>query len=118
MSGLTAPTDLEIGPDGQLYVLEFCDAFLDPLETREQMLAAPSHGGFRRFSGRLLRIDRSTGGVVVVAEGLDAPSNLALIQDEYGNGLLVAQGMGTPGRSIPGPQGVVPLRGFIERISL
>ena len=31
VSGLTVPTDLEIAPDGTMYVLEFCDAFLDPV---------------------------------------------------------------------------------------
>jgi hypothetical protein len=111
--GLTVPTDLEIGPDGSIYVLEFCDAFLDPVGTREAM-AGTSHGGFKRFSGRLLRIERPSGAVSVLAEGLDAPTNLALAP----RGLYVAEGMGTPGRSIPGPSGPLPLDGFIERIAL
>ncbi len=114
VSGLTAPTDLEIGPDGRLYVLEFCSHFEDPLETRADMWKGPSHGGFRRFSGRLLAIDRDSGEVAVVAEGLDGPTNLAL----RGRELYIAQGMGTPGRPIPGPDGAVPLTGFIERIEL
>jgi hypothetical protein len=113
--GLTVPTDLAIAADGTLYVLEFCDAFVDPVGTREAMQAGPSHGGFRRFSGRLLRIDRRTGAVGVVAQGLDAPTNLALV----GDALYVAEGMGTPGRLIPGPSGAPqPLLGFIERIDL
>jgi hypothetical protein len=111
--GLTVPTDLAVAPDGSIYVLEFCDAFLDPVATREALDKGPSHGGFRRFSGRLLRIDRSEGAVVVVASGLDTPTNLALGPDA----LYVAEGMGTPGRSIPGPSGPVPLDGFIERLS-
>jgi hypothetical protein len=112
--GLTVPTDLEVGPDGSIYVLEFCDAFLDPVGTREAMVPI-SHGGFKRFSGRLLRIERPSGTVTILAEGLDAPTNLALAP---GGGLYVAQGMGTPGRTIPGPSGTVPLDGFIERIAL
>ncbi|HKU38203.1 MAG TPA: hypothetical protein VJR89_08650 [Polyangiales bacterium] len=112
---LTVPTDLEATADGKLYVLEFCDAFLDPVQTREDMARGPSHGGFRRFSGRLLQIDRKTGAVVVVARGLDAPTNLALA----GNVLYVSEGMGTPGRQIPGPDGAPrALTGFIERIEL
>lgn len=111
--GLTVPTDLEIGPDGSIYVLELCDAFLEPVGTREAM-GQLSHGGFRRFSGRLLRIERPSGAVSVLAEGLDAPTNLALAP----GGLYVAEGMGTPGRSIPGPKGPIPLEGFIERITL
>jgi hypothetical protein len=113
--GLTVPTDLEIGPDGSIYVLEFCDAFLEPINTREQMMGATLHGGFKRFSGRLLRVNRASGEVTVVAQGLDAPTNMTLA-----NGYLyVAEGMGTPGRSIPGPDGKpIPLTGFIERIKL
>ena len=58
VSGLSVPTDLEIAPDGTMYVLEFCDAFLDPAATYEALVQRPNHGGFKRFSGRLLRIDR------------------------------------------------------------
>jgi hypothetical protein len=113
--GLTVPTDLEVAADGSIYVLEFCDAFLDPVGTREQLQAGPLHGGFRRFSGRLLHVDRKSGAVQVVARGLDAPTNLTRVGDD----LYVAEGMGTPGRSIPGPDGkAVPLTGYIERIKL
>ncbi|HET8939313.1 MAG TPA: hypothetical protein VFN67_37970 [Polyangiales bacterium] len=115
VTGLTVPTDLEIGPDGSIYVLEFCDAFLEPVSSREQMFGATLHGGFKRFSGRLLRVNRATHEVSVVAQGLDAPTNMTLA-----NGYLyVAEGMGTPGRSIPGPDGkAIELQGFVERIKL
>lgn len=113
--GLTVPTDLEVAEDGSIYVLEFCDAFLDPVSTREQMFGGTLHGGFKRFSGRMLHVDRKTHAVTVVAQNLDAPTNLARV----GNYLYVAEGMGTPGRSIPGPDGQpVPLTGYIERIKL
>ncbi|MEY4509887.1 MAG: hypothetical protein RLZZ450_2009 [Pseudomonadota bacterium] len=119
--GLSVPTDLQITPDGNLYVLEFCDAFLDPAPSRGALFAAPSHGGFRRFSGRLLFIDRTRGTTTVVANGLDAPTNLLLADDA----LYIAQGMGTPGRPIPvagssarDPSGSRPLEGFVERIQL
>ena len=114
VAGLSVPTDLEVGPDGAIYVLEFCDAFLDPVVARADMAKGPSHGGFRRFSGRLLRIDRRSSEVTVIAQGLDAPTNLLLA----GNALYVAEGMGTPGRAIPGPNGPIPLEGLIERIDL
>ena len=112
--GLTVPTDLEIAADASIYVLEFCDAFLDPVPTRADLYKGPSHGGFKRFSGRLLHIDRARGEVTVVAQGLDAPTNLAL----RGGALYVAEGMGTPGREIPGPNGPTKLDGLIERIDL
>ncbi len=114
VTGLTAPTDLEVGPDGRLYVLEFCSHFEDPLDGRDEMWKGPSHGGFRRFSGRLLAIERDSGDVTVVADGLDGPTNLAL----DGRDLYIAQGMGTPGRPIPGPDGTVALTGFIDKIQL
>jgi hypothetical protein len=112
--GLTAPTDIEFGPDGALYVLELCDRFVDPASSVEAMAGGASHGGFARYSGRLLRIDRVRRSVEVVARGLETPTNLALA----GDALYVAQGMGTPGRPIPGPTGTLPLDGFIERIAL
>jgi hypothetical protein len=113
--GLTVPTDLTTGDDGSIYVLEFCDAFLDPVGNREAMQLGAMHGGFRRFSGRLLQIDRAQRSVRVIAEGLDAPTNLAHV----GDALYIAEGMGTPGRAIPGPDGQPrPLTGFIERIAL
>jgi hypothetical protein len=112
---LTVPTDLAATKDGVLYVLEFCDSFVEPVKTREDMAKGPSHGGFRRWTGRLLRIDRGTGAVTVIARGLDEPTNLLL----SGNSLFVAEGMGTPGRAIPGPDGQPSaLTGFIERIDL
>jgi hypothetical protein len=115
VTGLTVPSDLEIDEDGSIYVLEFCDSFLDPVERAEDMQGGAMHGGFKRFSGRLLHISRDSGAVQVVADGLDAPTNLT----RSGGSLYIAQGMGTPGRLIPGPDGKpVPLTGFIERIAL
>jgi hypothetical protein len=112
--GLTVPTDLEIAPDGSIYVLQFCRSFLDPVSTHADLQRGPSHGGFERFSGRLLRIERPSGRTTVIADGLDAPTNMVLV----GDALYVAEGMGTPGREIPTPTGPVKLEGFVERIPL
>lgn len=109
---LTVPTDLEVDEQGAVYVLEFCDSFLDPVATRQAM-AAPGHGGFKRYSGRLLRIERTTGTVQILAENLDAPTNITSVP----GGFLVAEGMGTPGRTIPTPAGEQPLEGFIELVT-
>jgi hypothetical protein len=112
--GLSVPTDFEVAADGSIYVLEFCDRFLDPIRTPAELDGPPSHGGFERFSGRLLRVERPSGRVTVVAQQLDAPTNLTLAA----GALYVSQGMGTPGRAIPGPSGPQALEGFIERIEL
>jgi hypothetical protein len=114
VSGLTVPTDLGIGPDGSIYVLEFCDEFLDPAETIDELLKKPSHGGFKRFSGRLLRVNRRLASTTIVAEGLDTPTNLTLAAGS----VFVSEGMGTPGRAIPTPSGIAKLEGFVERIAL
>jgi hypothetical protein len=116
VGGLTAPTDFEVSSDGKkLWVLEFCDSFVEPLASRDELFAGTRHGGFRRFSGRLLEINRMTGTVQVIADGLDAPTNLA----RAGDALFVSEGMGTPGRLIPGPTGSpIRLDGFVEQIDL
>lgn len=115
VTGLTAPTDFWVSPEGVIYVLEFCDAFVEPINTREHLFDKPRHGGFRRFSGRLLRLDPEKGTAAVIANGLDAPTNLARQGDE----LLVAEGMGTPGRPIPGADGKPgKLEGFIEALAI
>ena len=113
IDGLTTPTDFEIDECGRIFVLEFCDAFIDPVPDRNR-LADAGHGGFRRFSGRLLLIDRHYRSVRVVADGLDTPTNLLRHQGH----LYIAGGMGTPGRTIPGASGPTPLIGYIDRIDL
>ncbi|NWA02746.1 hypothetical protein [Pseudomonas gingeri] len=111
--GLQLPTGLALTSTGQLLVLELCDRLLEPLppgwagETR--------HGGFERFSGRLLSCDLRTGQVSVLARGLDTPSNLCLVP----GAVVVSEGMGLTGRTLPTPQnGMAPLTGRLRRIPL
>jgi glucose/arabinose dehydrogenase len=116
--GLTAPTDLAITSEASIYVLEHSNAL--PEQARATPVAEPSRGEFERFSGRLLRVDRMHRRVTLVATGLDAPTNLALGHLGFGElrhtVLYVAQDMGPAASG--GPEGVVPLTGFIERMSL
>jgi hypothetical protein len=114
VAGLTAPTDIAVDDRGRIYVLEFCSDFLEPVSTRDEMWERTGHGGFKRFSGRLLRIDPGDGAVAVIADSLDGPTNL----HASGGSMFVSQGMGSPGRMIPGPDGILPLTGFIERLTL
>lgn len=114
VAGLTTPVDLAVGADGAIYVLEFCSSFLDPLKTAPSPDGAPSHGGFARYSGRLLRVDLGRREAVVLAQEIDLPTNVEL---EPGGSLLVSIGQGTPGRLIPGPRGPEPLEGRVERFS-
>jgi hypothetical protein len=116
VSDLTAPTDLEISADGRtLWILELCDSFVGPVTSRAKMLTTETHGGFRRFSGRLLQVDRTTGSVVEIAHQLDTPTNLSAMD----GWLLISTGMGTPGRDIPGLGGITqPLEGRIDAIRI
>ena len=116
IEALTAPTDLEVSDDGRtLWVLELCDSFLDPVASHEEMVTGSTHGGFRRFSGRLLQIDRESGNVVEIANQLDTPTNLTF----GGGSLLVSTGMGTSGRAIPTPENRTrPLEGQVEAIEI
>jgi len=114
VSGLTAPTDIALDSQGRLYILEFCSDFLDPVTTRQEMRSATTHGGFKRFSGRLMRVDLQSAKVELLADGLDGPTNLYLTADA----IYVAQGMGTPGRPIPRGTAEIPLTGFIEKLTL
>ena len=71
------------------------------------------HAGFERYSGRVLRIALDTGTVTVIAKDLDLPTHLRVAPDGR---VLVTEGMGTPGRVIPGPRGPVRLQGRIVEL--
>ena len=78
-------------------------------------IGGPLHGGFTRFSGRLLRCNLHTREVEVLVRGLDTPSNLCVAKDA----VLISEGMGLAGRPIPTPYNtVVPLSGKIRRVPL
>ncbi|WP_260963058.1 hypothetical protein [Pseudomonas citri] len=92
---LQLPTGLALRPEGNLLVLELCDRLQQPLPP--DWHGEPLHGGFTRFSGRLLDCNLQTHHVSVLARGLDTPSNLCLVQDA----VLVSEGMGLTGRRLP-----------------
>ncbi|KAB0564558.1 hypothetical protein C9383_04380 [Pseudomonas palleroniana] len=111
--GLQLPTGLALCPDGQLLVLELCSHLQQPLPP--DWSGAPLHGGFTRFSGRLLRCGLKTGQVEVLASGLDTPSNVCRVD----GAVLVSEGMGLTGRALPSPDHrSVPLSGRLRRVLL
>ncbi|WP_395600925.1 hypothetical protein [Pseudomonas sp. B19125] len=111
--GLQLPTGLALCSRGRLLVLELCSHLQQPL--LPDWSGEPLHGGFTRFSGRLLRCNLHTREVEVLVRGLDTPSNLCVVQDA----VLISEGMGLAGRPIPTPYNtVVPLSGKIRRVPL
>ncbi|BBP64351.1 hypothetical protein PHLH5_18920 [Pseudomonas sp. Cab53] len=111
IDGLQLPTGLALCPDGNLLVLELCDSLQQPLPP--DWNGAPLHGGFTRFSGRLLRCNLHTADVTVLARDLDTPSNLCVVD----GAVLISEGMGLTGRPLPAPGGrIVPLGGRVRRV--
>ncbi|OPA84031.1 hypothetical protein BFW87_29475 [Pseudomonas fluorescens] len=111
--GLQLPTGLALCPDGNLLVLELCSHLQQPLAA--DWNGEPLHGGFTRFSGRLLRCNLHSGRVEILARGLDTPSNLCLVP----GAVVVSEGMGLTGRQVPAPDNkVVPLSGRLRRVEL
>ncbi|WP_367253222.1 hypothetical protein [Pseudomonas sp. stari2] len=111
--GLQLPTGLALCPQGNVLVLELCSRLQQPLPP--DWNGEPLHGGFTRFSGRLLSCNLQTSEVTVLARDLDTPSNLCLVQDA----VLVSEGMGLTGRPLPTPDNkVVALSGRLRRVQL
>jgi len=111
--GLQLPTGLALCPQGNVLVLELCSRLQQPLPP--DWNGETLHGGFTRFSGRLLSCNLQTGEVTVLARDLDTPSNLCLVQDA----VLVSEGMGLTGRPLPTPDNkVVALSGRLRRVQL
>ncbi|MGY2439544.1 hypothetical protein [Pseudomonas sp. SDO52101_S400] len=111
--GLQLPTGLELCPQGDVLVLELCSRLQQPLPP--DWKGETLHGGFTRFSGRLLSCNLQTSEVTVLARDLDTPSNLCLVQDA----VLVSEGMGLTGRPLPTPDNkVAALSGRLRRVLL
>ncbi|WP_017254262.1 hypothetical protein [Pseudomonas tolaasii] len=111
--GLQLPTGLALCPNGILLVLELCSHLQQPLAP--DWAGEPLHGGFTRFTGRLLRCNVRSGQVEVLARGLDTPSNLCLVP----GAVVVSEGMGLTGRKVPAPGNkVVALSGKLRRVEL
>ena len=81
-TGLTAVVDVEIGPDGALYVTEFAAGY-----------DAEGQTGWRADSGRVLRVTEA-GPPEVVAAGLNKPNGLAF--DDAGNLFVVVNSDAPP----------------------
>lgn len=115
---LTTAVDIAVDDLGNVYVVEMTTHWPTPTLAHEFDLfdpaAPPDPGGYARFSGRvtLFPVDGTT--PVIVADGLDQPTNLTYYEDS----LYVSTGQGTPGRSVWGPYGLTQIIGEIYRIDI
>ncbi len=118
VTGLTTAVDVALDEAGNLYVVELTTRWPPASMSRQFDLfdpdAPPDDGGYARFSGRITRYPADDSEPVVLAEGLDEPTNVT-----YHDGTLyISAGQGTPGRPIIGPQGITRITGAIYRIEL
>jgi len=117
ITGLTTAVDVAIDPAGNIFVVEMASAFADILPRNYDLFdesATAVHGGYLRYSGRLTLFSASGEPPRVLLEGLDAPTNITLGSD---GALYLSTGQGTPGRAIPGPDGLRNIVGEILRIT-
>ncbi len=117
ITGLTTAVDVAIDLAGNLYVVEMASAYADNLPRAYDLFdegASPVHGGYLRYSGRLTLYPASGEPPRVIVEGLDAPTNITLGPE---GAIYLSTGQGTPGRSIPGPNGPRQIVGEILRIT-
>ena len=116
--GLTTAIDVAVDRDGNIYVVEMSSDHADPLDPSHDLFEPdqpPLHGGYLRFSGRVTRYAPDGSDQMVLAEGLDMPTNITLAPD---GSLYVSIGQGTPNRPIPGPDGPTRIVGEVIRIRL
>ena len=114
---LTTAVDVAIDEAGNIYVVELTTTPTKLLPTLFDLYdpqAPPVHGGYLRFSGRVTLYPADGCPPRVLASGLDAPTNITIGHD---GSLYISVGQGTPGRPIPGPDGITQIRGEILRIT-
>ena len=115
--GLTTAVDVAVDEFGNVFVVELASGYADLLEHGADLFdpaAEPLHGGYVRYSGTVTMYPGDSGQPIVLARGLDAPTNITIAPDDT---LYVSTGQGTPGRPIPGPDGPTRIVGEVVRIT-
>jgi hypothetical protein len=115
--GLTTAVDVAIDERGNLYVVELATGWASAVMPREFPLfdpdAPPDAGGYPRFSGRVTMYPADGRAPILLAQGLDEPTNITY----YDGALYVSAGQGTPGRPIMSPDGRTRITGILYRIT-
>lgn len=118
ITGLTTAVDVAVDDDGNVFVVELTSMWPPAKMPRDFDLfdpdAAPDPGGYSRFAGSVTMYPAVDGDPVVLANGLDLPTNITYADQA----LYVSVGQGTPGRRILGPTGSTSITGELHRIEL
>ena len=116
--GLTTAVDVAVDDLGNIFVVELTSVWPSARMPREFDLfdpnAAPDPGGYVRFAGSVTKYPADASIPIVLANGLDQPTNITHTKD----GLYISVGQGTPGRPIIGPDGLSQIAGELHFISL
>lgn len=100
ITGLTTAVDVAVDEQGNIYVVEMTTEWPTPTLKYEFDLFSPDSppdaGGYARYSGRVSLYPADGGEPVIVADNLDAPTNITY----HNGGLYVSVGQGTPDRPI------------------
>ena len=118
ITGLTTAIDVAVDDVGNIYTLEMTTRWATPPLTDAFDLydpaAPPDAGGYPRFSGRVTEYPANGGVPLILADDLDAPTNLTY----HAGALYVSTGEGTPGRPIWGRSGATRIIGELYKIAL
>ncbi len=118
ITNLTTAVDLAVDKAGNIFLVELTTQWPTPMVDQEFDLFAPAGppdpGGYPRFSGRISLYPVDGSEPVILADGLDQPTNIT-----YHDGrLYVSTGQGTPKRRIWSVDGITRITGEIYLIEL
>ena len=117
ITGLTTAVDVAIDEHGNIFVVELTKLWASEVMPPDFPLldpdTPPDSGGYVRFSGRVSMYPADGGDPVILADGLDEPTNVTY----HEGALYISVGQGTPGRSIVTRDGLTQITGEIYRIT-
>lgn len=118
ITGLTTAVDVAVDEVGNIYGVQMTTRWPTPPLMHDFNLydpnAPPDDGGYPRFSGRVTEYPVDGGAPLILADDLDAPTNITY----HAGALYLSTGEGTPGRPIWGRGSATRITGEIYRISV